>query len=347
VRIIDAHAHVAPRYAELAVRAMDRSGIERCVTHEWHDGFGPTLVEHLAVFARYPGRFTVFGNVDWSRINEPGFGALAADMVRRDAESGMRGIKVFKALGLGYRQPDGSLWRVNDERLDPVWAAAGEVGIPILLHVADPPEFWRPVNDANFWNGVLYGEYAWWAYYRAGFPSPDELLAERNEVIARHPSTLFICPHVGSNSHNLDQAADDLEALPNLVYDIAARIPELGIPGRRRDHARAFLIEHQDRVLFGTDVIYDTTNVPTGIQAQSLYQPGEILLDGADPEERYVETTVAFVDSHLQFLATDADQVNPPFRRSRPGYAIRGLGLPEAVVEKILWRNAERVIGRA
>lgn len=347
MRIIDAHAHVAPRYADLAVRAMDRSGIERSVTAEWHDGFGETLVEHLGVFARHPGRFTVFGNVDWSRINEPRFGELAADGIRRDVDAGMRGIKVFKALGLAYREPDGSFWRVSDERLDPIWAVAGELGIPILLHVADPPEFWQPVNGANAWNGVLHGEYAWWAYYRAGYPSPEELLAERNEVIARHPATTFICPHVGSNAHNLDQAADDLDALPNLYYDVAARIPELGIPGRRRDHARSFLVEHQDRVLFGTDVIYDTVNVPTGTQAQSLFQPGEFPLGGEDPEDRYVASTVGFVDSHLRFLATDDVQVDPPFRRSLASYSIQGLALPEGVLDRILWRNAERLLGQA
>ena len=166
-------------------------------------------------------------------------------------------------------------------------------------------------------------------------------------MIARHPSTAFVCPHVGSNAHNLDKAAEDLDAYPNLSYDIAARIPELGIPGRRRDHARAFLIEHQDRVLFGTDIIYDATNVPTGMQAQSLFQPGEVPLNGADPGERYVETTAAFVESHLRFLTTDAEQADPPFRRSRAGYVIHGLALPDSVADRILWRNSERLIGPA
>ena len=346
MRIVDAHAHVGAAYAALAVRAMDRSGIAHAITHEWHDGFGATLREHIRVFGQYPGRFTVFGNVDWSRINEPGFGALAAAGIRRDADAGMRGIKVFKALGLGYRHPDGSFWRVNDERLDPIWAAAGALGLPIMLHVADPPEFWQPVDASNGWNAVLHGEYAWWTYYRGGYPSLEELLAERNEVIARHPGTTFICPHVGGNAHNLDQAADDLERLPNLHYDIAARIPELGVPGRRRDHARQFVIDYQDRVLFGTDVIFDATNVPTGMQAQSLYQPWEIPLDGEDAEERYVATTVAFVESHVSFLATDEIQVDPPFRRTDAGYAIQGLQLPAAVLEKLCWRNAEHLVGR-
>ncbi len=344
MRIIDAHTHVFPRYAGLAVRAMDRCGVERAVTLEWHDGYGEQLREHLQVFRRYPGRFTVFGNVDFSRINEARFAATAAEEMERDVEAGMKGIKIYKALGLEYRHPNGEFWRANDERLDPIWAKAGELGIPVLIHTADPVYFWQPVNERNFWNGVLYGEYAWWSYYRKGFPSREELLSERNEVIARHPRTTFICPHIGSNSEALDIAADDLDALANLCYDISARIPIMGLAGRHRERSREFLLEYQDRILFGTDVIFDDTNVPTGVQAQSLYQPGEIPLDGVDAEEKYVDTTTAFVKSHLDFLSTDATQHNPPFKRSTQGYSIVGLALPPEVVEKILFRNAERLI---
>jgi predicted TIM-barrel fold metal-dependent hydrolase len=344
MRIIDAHTHVFPQYADLAVRAMDRAGVERCVTLAWHDGFDAGLREQLAVFNRYPGRFIVFGNVDFSRINEPGFGGMAAAQMARDVAAGMRGIKVYKALGLEYRHPDGTFWRIDDARLDPIWAAAGALGIPVLIHTADPPYFWQPVDERNFWNGVLYGEYAWWSYYRKGYPGRDELLAERNAVIARHPGTIFIAPHVGSNAEFLDAAADDLDAFPNLYYDLSARVPIMGLPGRRAARSRAFLLQYADRVLFGTDSIFDDTNVPTGMQAQCLYQPYEIPLDGADPEERYIATTADFIQSHLDFLRTDRVQHNPPFKRTTQGYAIQGLALPEDACERVLWGNAARLL---
>ena len=78
MKIIDAHTHVLPHYAHLAMEVMDRCGIGCSVTLEWHDGFGDGLKRHLEVFDRHPGRFIVFGNVDWRRINEPGFGEAAA-----------------------------------------------------------------------------------------------------------------------------------------------------------------------------------------------------------------------------------------------------------------------------
>ena len=344
MKIIDAHTHAFPRYVDLAVRVMDRCEVEWAITLEWHDGFGETLREHLKVFGRYPGRFVVFGNADWTRINETGFAQAAARQMAEDVAAGMRGLKVYKALGLEYRDERGAFWRVNDERLDPLWAKAGELGIPVLIHTADPAAFWEPLNRDNFWNGVLYGEYAWWSYYRQGFPSRDELLSERNDVIRRHPQTTFICPHIGSKSECLDAASDDLAKFPNLYYDLSARIPILGLPGPHAERSRAFLIAYQDRVLFGTDAIYDPTNVPTGMQAQCLYQPGEIPLGDADPQERYVETTVAFVHSHLDFLTTSRVQINPPFKRNREGYSIVGLDLPDKVWEKILYYNARRII---
>ena len=344
MKIIDAHTHVFPRFARLAVEVMDRGGVACSVTAEWHDGFGETLREHLKVFAAWPGRFIVFGNVDWRRINEPDFAERAAGQMSRDVEAGMRGLKVYKALGLEYRRGDGSFWRVNDEALDPIWARAGELDIPVLMHTADPSVFWKPVDERNFWNGVLYGEYAWWTYYRKDYPPRETLLGERNDLIARHPHTTFICPHVGSQAESLDNAADDLEALPNLHYDLSARIPILGLSPRRAAHTREFLTHWADRVLFGTDMIYDDTNVPTGVQAQCLYQPGELPLAGEAPETKYVRTSVEFLRSHIEFLNTDRKQTNPPFKRSLAPFSIYGLKLPEAVVAKILHRNAERLI---
>lgn len=346
MKIIDAHTHVFPQYADLAVRVMDQVGVSYSITLEWHDGFGSTLQEHMKLFNQYPGRFVVFGNVDFRRINEKYFVCEAAQQMEQDVEYGMRGLKIYKALGLEYRHPDGTFWRINDERLDPIWEKAGELGIPVLLHTADPSGFWQPMNDLNFWNGVVYGEYAWWSYYRQDYPAKETLLGGRNEMIQRHPDTIFICPHVGSRADCLDSAADDLDALPNLYYDIAARMPLLGMSDRRAEHSRRFLIDYADRILFGTDLIYDDVNVPTGMQAQGLFQPYEIPLEGANPREKYVTTSVEFLRSNVDFLFTDTLQTNPPFKRNRAGCTIKGLGLPDEVCEKLLHKNIERILGR-
>ncbi|MBT4503137.1 MAG: amidohydrolase family protein [Gemmatimonadetes bacterium] len=344
MRTIDAHTHVFPQYADMAVRVMDLCGIEQTITLEWHDGFGPTLEKHLEIFAAHPGRFVVFGNVDWSRIDEKDFGATAAAQLERDVALGTRGLKVYKALGLEYRRASGELWKIAAPELDPIWSQAGESGIPVLIHAADPAAFWQPVDAENFWNGVLYGEYAWWSYCGKNVPGRRELIADRNRMIARHPETTFICPHMGSNSDDLETAADDLDRLPNIYYDISARIPALGFSKERAARSRQFLTKYQDRILFGTDSIYDDINVPTGMQAQCLYQPGENLPGEKVAKEKYIETTARFFRSHIDFLTTDEIQTDPPFNRNLEGFSIAGLALSADVCEKILYRNISRLI---
>ena len=106
-------------------------------------------------------------------------------------------------------------------------------------------------------------------------------------------------------------------------------------------------LENRKILIFGTDSIYDDTNVPTGIQAQSLCQPYEIPLGAVDPKVKYIETSVEFVQSHLNFLMTDKVQTNPPFKRNRRGFSIQGLKLSAEVCENILYRNARSILYNA
>ena len=342
--IIDCHTHVFAHRAESAVEVMDRCGIQTSLTMEWHNGFGDALREHIGQFNRFPGRFVVFGNVDWRRVNEPRFGQHAAEQMARDADSGMRGLKIFKALGLEYRRPDGQLWRVNAPEFDPIWEQAGKLGLPVLMHTADPPAFWQSVDERNFWNAVIFGQYEWWSYYRKGLPSPEELLSERNQVIARHPSTTFICPHLGSKSEMPLEAADDLAALPNLYYDISARVPALGSSPLRAQQSRQFMLDHPDRVLFGTDCIYDDDYLPRGQQAQNLQQPGPAM-PAQQAHASFIEQSEACVRMHLDFLTGTGIQENPPIVQCRQGYKVWNLNLPAAAAEKILHGNVQRLLG--
>lgn len=155
MKIIDIHTHVLPQYAELAIKVMDKCSIATAGLLAWHDGFGTGLQKYLDISRRHPGRFAVFGNPDFSRINEQDFGIKAAEQLKADVKTGMSGLKIYKALGLEYRKKDNSFWRINDPELYPVWKTAGQLGIPVLIHTADPIYFWQPLNGLNFWNRVL------------------------------------------------------------------------------------------------------------------------------------------------------------------------------------------------
>src|SRR4029079_5312634 len=109
------------------------------------------------------------------------------------------GLKVFKQFGLGYRNPDGSLVKIDDPRWDPIWTACGELGLPVIIHTGDPAAFFRPIDEHNErWEELR--RHPDWSFYGPQWPPRDELLAARNRVISRHPKTTFIGAHVANNS---------------------------------------------------------------------------------------------------------------------------------------------------
>lgn len=343
IRIVDAHTHIHAEKADLAVQIMDRAGIDAAVVAEWYDGFGAKLEDHLRQFARFGGRFIVFGNVDFSAIDSPDFARRAVQQLRRGVEAGMRGLKVYKDLGLSYRDASGRLLRVDDARLDPLWDAAGELGIPVLIHTADPRAFWQPVDRHNPWGAVLGGE-AEWSYYRKGLPGRDELLAERDAVVRRHRRTQFIAPHLGSLEDDFNALAESLEALPNLHVDVSARIFHMGATPRRRRAARQLCMDFADRILFGTDTILFAELGPGDIQPQTFYARDRLPRQYADSEATLLDTSVWFYQFHRLFLETDRTQSPIPFLCVDPAAGVTGLGLPEQVLEGIYHANIERLL---
>ena len=344
-KIIDAHTHVVPAKAELAVEIMDAVGIDAVVVCEWFNGFGDSLDEHLATFAKFPGRFIVFGNIDFTRIDEPDFGDSAAAELRRGVAAGMRGLKVFKLLGMGHKDASGERLGVDDERLDPVWAAAGELGVPVLIHTADPQWFWEPIDEANPWENILREDPAGSLYGKGG-PTRQELLGERNALVRRHPGTNFIAPHLASYEDQFVMLAEALESMPNLYVDIAARLWHMAHTPRRRDVSRQLCIEFADRMLFGSDLILLNRTEATDVQSQTFLRPEDLPERFADAGERMlVDTTLWFYEFHRLFLETDQVQSPIPFRTRDPDACVHGLDLPPDVLDRMRYANIERLVG--
>jgi predicted TIM-barrel fold metal-dependent hydrolase len=249
--VIDAHNHLRHSASDPAplVALMDALNIH-CIV-DLDGGWGDQLQEHLKQFKQpYPDRFCVFAWVDWAEVDEPGFGQKWARFLAEAVDAGAQGLKVFKSLGLRYRDRTGKLLRVDDPRLDPVWTAAGELHIPVLIHSADPVAFFWPLDEHNERWDELHA-HPDWHFYGGDYPPFIELIESQLRVVARHPDTTFISAHVLSYSEHLCYVAQQLERYPNLYVDISARIGELG---RQPYTTRWFLTEYADRVLFGTDI---------------------------------------------------------------------------------------------
>jgi len=286
------------------VRTMDQCDIKAIanLTGRWGDDLKRLLDQFEG---RYPGRFFTFANVDWSRVNEPGFGEWAAAQLEESVKAGARGLKIFKNLGLRIRDASGKLLMPDDERLDPLWAKAAELGVPVLIHVADPVALFQSLDRFNP-SYLTLKRFPEWHYYGPEFPSFHELIEAGIRLIAKHPETTFITAHTGWYSENLKFVGEQmLDKLPNMYTDFSARISLLGI---QPYSARKFFIKYQDRVLFGTDMT----------------------------------PSIEVYRTFFRFLET-ADE----YFEASPGHPMRriyGIYLPDEVLEKIYFKNAERVI---
>ncbi len=263
--VVDVHTHPSirlrddPEALSRYVEQMDQMGI--AVSISLDGGVGERLVEHIRLLeGRWPNRFVVFCHLDFQGgqpeskpeqwpCNQPDFVRRCVEQLREARKAGACGMKVFKQWGLGYRNADGSLVRLDDPRWDPIWEECGKLGFPILMHTADPSAFFEPIDGKNERFEEL-SRRPQWAFPPDRFPTREELLEARLRVVARHPQTRFIAAHLGNDGEDLQQAAQWLDQYPNLLLEIASRISELG---RQPYSAKEFLERYSDRILFGTD----------------------------------------------------------------------------------------------
>jgi predicted TIM-barrel fold metal-dependent hydrolase len=339
--VIDAHTHVSsvlertptpehllqgsgPERLDQIVQWMDELNIQSLVNLT--GGAGDALRETLDdVVSPYPRRIVTCTVPSYDRLAEAGYPAWQADELALAREAGAVGLKISKTLGLdlregGFREsgrnqgPGGPLVKIEDPRFDPMWEAAGQLGMPVFIHVADPDAFFTPTDRFNErWEELA--RHPRWSFYGNDSPSKAELLAARNRVIERHPGTTFVGLHVANHPENLGE-----DRYPNLYVEIGARLGELGRQPRR---SRRFFEAYPDRILFGTDASPNGTSVPQQDLVPAMFQC----------YFRFLET----LDEYFDY----APSPTPPQGR----WKIYGIGLPEKILRKLYHDNVALLLG--
>jgi predicted TIM-barrel fold metal-dependent hydrolase len=298
------------------MRAMDEAGIAATVAVDGE--FGESLDREIKrLQTRHPDRFAVFANIDTRSLSQDvDFGVMEAERLIQSARAGARGLKVWKTLGLSIRDASGDLIALDDQRLGPLWTAAAELKLPVLIHFADPAAFFEPLTpDNERWRELQsYPEWHRYPTRKPGDrrdprpPSFEELHSQFVGLLAANPSTTFIGAHMASSAEDLQRVSSLLDNHPNLHVDTAARLNELG---RQPYTAREFLIRYQDRVLFGMDTGPD-------VEMGRLYY-------------RFLETKAEYVP-HSPPGAVQGD------------WRIYGVALPDGALRRIYADNAARLI---
>jgi len=272
-------------------------------------GRGRGTAEHLEgsiknVKEYFPKRFIVFTNMDFSAIDDPEWQKRMLQQLENDVKLGASGLKIYKSLGMYNEDSKGNRIKIDDPRIGPIWDKCGELGIPVLIHSADPKSFWDPFDK----NNERWLELKTHPNRKRGDTDPapwEEIIKEQHNLFKQHPRTKFINAHLGWYGNDLKKLGELLDQFPNMYTEIGAVIAELG---RQPRVAREFLIKYQDRVMFGKD----------------SWVPDEYA-------------------TYFRVLET-ADDYFPYHKRYHAFWRMYGLNLPDDVLKKIYYKNALKII---
>lgn len=337
-RTIDLHQHInyTTQHLTRAVKIMDAVGLGIGVnlsgsTVTVGTNGGPSEFERNKALADrlFPGRFLHYFNLDYKGWDKPDFSAQAVKQVEEAHRLGAAGMKEFKRLGLYLRDGQGKLIKIDDPKLDPVWKRCGELGMPISIHVGDPKAFWLPFDNKNERWKELKDHRPWWFGDTNVYPPRMDLVDALDRVIAKHRGTTFVCVHFANNPEDIDWVDRALERNPNMMADLAARIPEVGRHDPKKVHK--MFLKHQDRIVFATDfMVYDKM----------------ILGSSGDAERPTDRDAVTFYEKEWRWLETwdkNWEHMTP----IQGDWMISSIGLPASVLRKIYFDNARRILARS
>lgn len=252
-----------------------------------------------------------FGDADWARKTNA---ALDAEFGQ-----GALAVKVWKNVGMVERDAQGRLIFIDDKGFDPVLDHLTARNIPLIAHQGEPRNCWLPIEEMTTQNDKLYfsAHPEYHMYLHPEMPRYEALMARRDAMVAAHPKLRFVGAHMASLEWSVDEASKFLDAHPNAVIELAARMAQIQYQSVR-DYAkvRAFFVKYQDRILYGTDL---TLN------------PGE-------DAQAFRTAAHDYWRSDWTYLATAETQ-----RVADIDADARGLALPKSVIDKIYYANAQRV----
>ncbi len=303
--VIDIHGHppalVSAEVIKTVVGAMDPLNLRVIVQASGASGERLKLQLDAIRSSGRQDRLAMFTSVNFRDIG-PGFGSRAALQLEADIKAGALGLgEIGKDLGMRIRKPDGTRLKLDDPELDQVWDTCARLKVPVFIHTADPAEFFQPLdyNNERWLEMALFRERRY--FDRSQFPAFEELMEERDRLLAKHPKTTFILAHLGWHANDLARLGRMFDKMPNVYGEVGAVLYDLG---RQPRTAHDFFGKYQDRILFGKD----------------SYQPDEF---------PYYWRTFETADEYFDY-----------YRDYHAFWKLYGMALPDEVLKKLYYKNA-------
>ena len=322
---IDVHVHINSESTALIDQAR-ADGFRLLTINVDYPDFPPlaqqqalarTHVQNNPAIVAFAATFAMTG---W---DEPGWQARVQQQLNQSFADGAVAIKVWKNIGMDFRDREGKLVMIDDARFDAIFEQVREHGKVLIGHQGEPHNCWLPLEQMTVSNDREYfrDHPQYHMFLHPELPSYETQMAVRDRMLGRHPQLKFMGAHMASLEWSFAELAKFLDRFPLAVVDLAARMGQVQYQSNQdRAAARAFFIKYQDRLLYGTDL----TQEPGG-EAAAMRK---------DAHDRWQSDWLYFTTEQTQHVAELAAPV-------------QGLGLPRSVIDKLYYRNAERTFGKA
>ena len=264
-------------------------------------------------FPEHVYTITSFTLENW---NSPTWEDEVIAKLKEDFERGALGIKIWKNIGMTYKDADGEFIMIDRPRFDKVINFVKQQGKMVIGHLGEPRNCWLPLDSMTVSSDKAYfkDHPQFHMYLHPEYPSYEEQLAARDRFLDRNPGLQFVGAHLASIEWSVDELAKRLDKYPNMAVDMAERICHWQYQSLTdREKVRDFIIKYQDQLIYGTDLYIsdfaDNSNVKN--HAHKLWT------------------------KDWKYFVTDETMTAPQVNGS-----FQGLKLPKEVVDKIYYHNA-------
>lgn len=263
-----------------------------------------------------PDLFSLCSSLIGVGIDAPDFADSQIHRLKKEIAEGARMVKVWKNFGMVTKDASGTFIQIDDARLQPIWDFLSKQNIPVMAHIGEPVQAWRPLDDKNNPHFGYYSDHPeYHAYKHPEIPSYETIITARDNWIAANPDLRILCAHLGSMSHDVDMVAERLDKFPNIYAEPAARFGDL--VGQDSEKVKAFFEKYQNRIMFGTD--YGTSSPQNEKSKEDLKSEEQNLQENYQRLWTYVATKDSVAERGQKNI---------------------GLGLSKEVLNKFYYQNA-------
>lgn len=314
---IDAHTHFETDNSVFLKLAQEDSFQFLSITTYSHSRelIDQQLNHAIGLKENNPSNFNFTTTFSMEDFDSPNWEENVITKLKEDFNKGAIAVKVWKDIGMVFKDKDGSFIMIDDTRFDKILNFIASEGKTLVAHIAEPRNCWLPIDSMTVNNDKKYfkNHPEYHMFLHPNYPSYEELIKHRDNMLAKHPNLRVVGCHLGSIEWDTDKLALRLDQYPNFSVDLAARICHFQVQDREK--VRDFVIKYEDRILYGTDIeVHEEA-----VQEDSFEQSHEIYLDDWE----------YFTTDHTM----SNDNVAKPFQ---------GLSLPESVIRKIYFENAKK-----